>query len=312
MMMVKILPYLFCFSLGIFFAQLFRQLQLVEMIWKRNQAALDATNGTPFLIKKNRILCLVLTTESNHLNKSSTVSHSWGKHCDGLTFLSDKADSKLPAIEASNVSDYRHVWQKVWNGFKWAHDTQLDNFDWFLKADDDTFVVLPNLRSLLGNYEPNGEYYLGREFNFFENRQVYTYNSGGAGYVLSKGALKKLFKQPLVDSECPQPSTGGSEDVFMGLCLKAIGIGTSDTRDSNGRQRFHPFHPYNHVLRWSDGDEWIFQKDKYPFVEGLGCCSDLSIAFHYISPSEMKIYYYLIYKLELAKDSPVYEPMFIQ
>ena len=45
----------------------------------------------------------------------------------------------------------------------------LDKFDWFLKADDDTYVVVANLRAYLSLFDPNKPYYMGhRAFHAFK------------------------------------------------------------------------------------------------------------------------------------------------
>ena len=42
----------------------------------------------------------------------------------------------------------------------------LSQFDWFLKADDDTYVIMENLRFLLSHFDPAVPGYIGR-FLFF-------------------------------------------------------------------------------------------------------------------------------------------------
>lgn len=59
----------------------------------------------------------------------------------------------------------------------------LDKADWFLKADDDTYVIVENMRLLLSRFSPDKPVYLGRRFRRFVHQG---YMSGGAGYVLSR------------------------------------------------------------------------------------------------------------------------------
>jgi glycoprotein-N-acetylgalactosamine 3-beta-galactosyltransferase len=54
------------------------------------------------------------------------------------------------------------------------------------------------------------------------------YFSGGAGYVLSREALKRFALQAITDETgilC-QKGNGGAEDVEMGKCMENVGVST--------------------------------------------------------------------------------------
>ena len=40
-------------------------------------------------------------------------------------------------------------------------------FDWYLRADDDAYVLVDNLRAFLKGYNATEEHYLGFKWNFF-------------------------------------------------------------------------------------------------------------------------------------------------
>ena len=169
------------------------------------------------------------------------------------------------------------------------YDHHFNDADWFLKADDDSFVILENLRYFLSKHNSSQQNYFGRHL-------LGDFNSGGAGYVFSKASLLK-FNQALQDpSRCKQKSL--AEDVEVGVCLRNMGVLPGDTRDEFGRETFHPLKPENHVIpNGIDSSHWLYQNSKYPLTTGRNSCSDHTIAFHYITPGHMHLLDYFIYHL---------------
>ncbi|ETN81407.1 hypothetical protein NECAME_17900, partial [Necator americanus] len=126
-----------------------------------------------------------------------------------------------------------------------------NDYDWFLKADDDTYVHMDNLRALLLDYSPNDPLVIGHLFQ--PNIGHGVYHSGGAGYVLSRDSVKRLVgrgfaKFPICNKK------NAHEDVFLGTCLNKLNVTFVDGADKNGAYRFHAVALYdfldNHVPNW--------------------------------------------------------------
>lgn len=241
--------------------------------------------------QKIRILCWVMTSPSTLYTKGKPVKETWGKRCNKLLFMSSEEDPSFPAI-GLDVSEGRdELWHKTRAAWDYVYQHHFDDADWFMKADDDTFVIIENLRHLISSLDSEKPHYLGRHFKPFGG-----YNSGGAGYVFSKETLRR-FKKALGDTSlCSKDSF--AEDVEVGKCLGAMGVKPAYTRDTGGRETFMPLPPEHHLIPgYLSKDFWLFSYDSNPYKEGPECCSDHAVTFHYISPNMMYVMEYMVYHL---------------
>ena len=138
------------------------------------------------LYKKVRVLCWIMTSPANVIKKATAVKDTWGQRCNRLLFFSSATDTSLPAIGLNVTEGRRHLTEKTMQAFRYLYSHHLDDADWFLKADDDTYVIVENLRYFLSSQNSSRPVCFGHRFDFKNND---TYNSGGAGYVISKEAL---------------------------------------------------------------------------------------------------------------------------
>eukprot|EP00794_Sanderia_malayensis_P018857 gene18857-20757_t len=257
------------------------------------------------LEKKVRVLCWVMTSPERLQTKGKAVKETWGKRCNKILFMSTANDAEFPAI--SLHLDRRDSWSKTRAAWQYVYENHLNEADWFMKADDETFVIVENLRLLLSKYKTSDAHYFGRWFKVEDG-----FNSDFAGYVFSKQTLKEFVNVMPDHQKCSDISIG--EDGNVGKCLASVGIHPEDTRDDFKRETFHPFSPENHIVPGSiRSDHWLHRHNKFPVFSGADCCSDNSITFHNIRPEYMYILEYLIYHLRpygvqnipLIKNKPV-------
>ena len=217
------------------------------------------------LAEKVRVLCWVMTSPSNIITKARHVKATWGKRCNKLLFMSSEPDSVLPAIGLPVNEGRDSLWGKTKEAFKYIYSNHMDDADWFLKADDDTYIIVENLRKLLMNRNPDEPVYFGRRFKPYIQQG---YMSGGAGYVLSKAAVKRFVEIGLKDAYICRPDSGGAEDLELGLCMQNVGVEAADSRDQLGRETFHPFIPEHHLIPGLvPPDNWYWSYNYYPAKE---------------------------------------------
>ncbi|VDK82212.1 unnamed protein product, partial [Cylicostephanus goldi] len=167
------------------------------------------------LPKSGQLFCWVQTAKIYHDTRALAINETWLSRCDhGELFTGDffpSDDIPYSTVFAGIPDSYYNLFYKSRYAFYYIYHFVSKNFDWYLKADDDTYVIVEHLKEYLSTLDPNKPYYLGYVLKPYLE---HGYNAGGAGYVLSKAALK-IFNDLLYNNEeyCPDNIY---EDVGIG------------------------------------------------------------------------------------------------
>jgi len=240
--------------------------------------------GKPLLSPDSRMLhisCWILASDSSSdLHKSDAIRNGWGQLCDALEFV----NTTTPGIRADWGEGYENISGKSFRAWNFVHEKYSSGYDFFLKADTDTFVLGSNLRLYLQRFDPLLPHYLGKQL--VKDGLPFV---AGTAIILSKGAMN-LFSEAVQHEigRCTKASFTGmmqAEDMAMGNCMRDLGVYPHNTRDDIGAERFMVMNPkvISNVTR--PLPKWYINMS-FNKKAGELCCSENAAAFHYTSLDE--------------------------
>ena len=184
------------------------------------------------------IFCFVLSANDRHLTSARAILYSWGKRCDRFYFVTRLQNTSVDLMMLENFENITDITpttitQHTLNVLRYLQDRQLfSSYHWFLRASDDSFVIMPNLRRLvnqlhsLGNKRPL--VYVGDVEEMYKKYQIIT---SGSVMLFNRNALDRLIISD--DSEDDEHHSNFEKkqcltkiiyDHEFVTCMKQIGI----------------------------------------------------------------------------------------
>jgi len=189
------------------------------------------------------LLVGVVTAEKYLATRARAVYETWGKEISKLIFFV-ASDCKVPAnlqailpiIKLDGVSDKTYPPQrKVFMMLKYMHDHFIEEYDWFMRADDDVYIRSAAFEELLGKLDPQQKIYLGRagmgkpeDLKRLQLLPHEKYCMGGPGVVFSQSTLRVLAPQlemclnAIVHHNKHSELPWYNEDVELGRCVSRV------------------------------------------------------------------------------------------
>ena len=199
---------------------------------------------------------------------------------------------------------------RLYHTIQMIHERVNPDFAFFVN--DHTYVIPAHLCHYLDKVNPELDLYAGHAL---KNDKSSIFNSGAAGYILSRETMRKLLQKfndrdehcwidTTAKSTQPQNKKWleGNPGLVIVDCLRSMGITAIDTREEHKYHRFHAFP----LVRMVSGDVDTWYTNKHQFEElpndlrsgfdptystllvGTDCCAKDSVSFHYVEAMECK------------------------
>ncbi|XP_061411155.1 chondroitin sulfate synthase 1-like [Lethenteron reissneri] len=170
----------------------------------------------------------VITAHKYLSTRAWAAYRTWAPTVPGRVdfFTSDGSSTELPLplVALPGVDDVYPPQKKSFMMLKYMHDHYLDQFEWFVRADDDAYIRGDRLEQFLRRLNSSEPHYLGQtglgtteELGKLALEPGENFCMGGPGMVFSREALRRLA--PNV-GPCLREMHTGHEDVEVGRCVR--------------------------------------------------------------------------------------------
>lgn len=141
-------------------------------------------------------------------------------------FSSEGSDTSvpIPVVALRGVDDSYPPQKKSFMMLKYMHDHYLDQYEWFMRADDDVYIKGDRLESFLRSLNSSEPLFLGQtglgtteEMGKLALEPGENFCMGGPGVIMSREVLRRVV--PHI-GECLREMYTTHEDVEVGRCVR--------------------------------------------------------------------------------------------
>jgi chondroitin sulfate synthase len=175
----------------------------------------------------NLVFVGVMTAARYLDTRAKAVYDTWGRKVPGKVMFFSSEDSyseDVPLVALPGVDDTYPPQKKSFMMLKHMYDHYIDQYEWFLRADDDVYVRTDRLEELLRAVDSKKPWFIGQtgrgnteEFGMLSLESDENFCMGGPGVIFSRETLKRMA--PYVD-ECLANLYTTHEDVELGRCVR--------------------------------------------------------------------------------------------
>lgn len=178
-----------------------------------------------------RVMAAVLLPQRFLNTTARAMMETWGAEMGTLSFLVGAGDSTpldtLPVTVLHSVPDfesYANSQRQTFAALTYIHDTYLEQYDWFVLADNRTYVAVRELEKLLEASDPHAAVYWGRkeELGQGANQHLCVASSG---VIMSGAALRAVVPHLRECARQLAGEAGGKHergDWGLGFCFSRV------------------------------------------------------------------------------------------
>jgi chondroitin sulfate synthase len=115
---------------------------------------------------KKLVFIGVVTAEKFLATRAKSIYDTWGRRIPGqMAFFSSynsSSTNNIPVINLHGVDDVYPPQKKSFMMLKYMHDNYLDEFEWFMRIDDDLYVNPDKLEVFLRSLNSSKMHYIGQ------------------------------------------------------------------------------------------------------------------------------------------------------
>lgn len=177
--------------------------------------------------EKTLIFVGVMTAAKYLETRAEAVYRTWGMELPGkiIFFSSEQSQTRsVPLVPLKGVDDRYPPQKKSFRMLKYMYDNYIDQFEWFLRADDDVYIRAERLEQFLRSIDSTKPQFIGQagrgnneEFGLLSLDYDENFCMGGPGIILSRETLKRIA--PYLEV-CLNNLYTTHEDVEVGRCVR--------------------------------------------------------------------------------------------
>lgn len=184
---------------------------------------------------ENKFLYIGVMTAAKYLDtRAWALNQTWGSdmagHVEFFTSFNEtksfqEKSKQMPIRALHGVKDNEYPPQKkVVAMLRYMYENYVDDYEWFMRADDDVYIRTEKLMGFLRTLDSSEDTVVGQggtgkaeEENKLGLMESECYCLGGPGVIMSRSVLKKIA--PNLDS-CLKETVSDHEDVELGRCIR--------------------------------------------------------------------------------------------